>query len=205
VSLTLYLFYHAVILSILPGVLLALGRESRIKMLKLSCTVFIETIRGVPLMTLLFVGHFLFPFLTPLNTSPISEVGRLVICYVLFSSAYTAEIWRGAFLTVPKGLREAAFSVGMSKLQSLAFVELPVAFRNALPGLASNAIGLLKDSSLVATLGVFDLLGVARLIPRQSEWLGHSFEPIVFVSIIYILFSHLLTKRLRKIEPKWSV
>jgi general L-amino acid transport system permease protein len=203
-SLTLYLFYHAVILSLLPGVLLALGRSSKIVSLRAVCTAYIEGVRAVPLITLLFVGHFLFPYFAPLNSEPISEIERLVVCYVMFSSAYSAEIWRGAFLTVPHGLLEASKSLGFTQGQTFRFIQVPVAFRNALPGLVANAIGLLKDSSLVSTLGVFDLLGVARLIPRQPEWLGHSFVPLAFVTLVYLILGYALSKRFQKIEPKWS-
>ena len=205
VSLTLFLTYMATLLSFVPGLLLALGRKSEIWTLRQVCTGFVEIVRGMPLITLLFLGHFLFPYFLPPNADPISEVSRLVLCYVLFASAYSSEVWRGAFLTVPKGVSEASASLGLSVFQRMRFVLAPLAFRNALPGLTSNSIGLLKDSSLVATLGVFDLLGVARLIPRQTEWLGKSLEPLFAVSVVYVLLGYCLTKRLQKIEPKWSL
>jgi general L-amino acid transport system permease protein len=167
-------------------------------------TGFIEVVRGVPLITLLFVGHFLFPLFLPQGGLNLDAIFRAGLALTVFLSVYSAEVWRGGFLAIHKGQEEAASALGLRGPQKLRYVLLPQATRVALPGLVATFIGLFKDTSLVTIVGVFDLLGVVRAIPRSSAWLGVDVEPFVFAAAVYAGIGILMTRLGRSLSSKWS-
>ena len=132
------------------------------------------------------------------------ELARAVLMLAAFLSAYSAEVWRGGLLAVPQGQSEAAQALSLSEASALRHVVLPQAARTALPGLVFTFIGLFKDTSLVNIIGLYDLLGMARAVPRSPEWLGFDLEPLVFAGLLYVAIGMAITAAGRTLEKRWS-
>jgi len=203
-ALTWLLSVGAILGSLVPGLFLALARTSSSRMWRIFATGVVEVVRGVPLITLLFVGHFLFPLFLPREGARVDELLRAGLVLSLFLSVYSAEVWRGGLLAVPAGQREAARALSLSEAAALRFVVLPQAARTALPGLVFTFIGLFKDTSLVTIIGLYDLLGIARSIPRNPQWLGVELEPLLFAAALYVLVGMGLTYVGRTLATRWS-
>lgn len=202
-ALTWILASGSILCSLVPGLLLALMRQAENKILSTLATSFIELVRGIPLITILFVGHFLFPLFLPSGKMSLGEITRATLALSAFLSAYCAEVWRGGLLAVPKSQHEAAHALGLTRTQSLVAVVFPQATRVALPGLVATFVGLFKDTSLVAIIGLFDLLGMARAVPRSPAWLGFDIEPLVFAGLLFAGTSFLLASVGRILESNW--
>ena len=158
-------------LSLPFGIALALGRRSRLPIARIFCVAFIELIRGVPLITLLFVAIVILQLFLPQEVS-LDQLVRVVIMITAFSSAYLAEVIRGGLQAIPKGQFEAAQAVGLSYGKTMRLIILPQALKIAIPGIVNTFIGLFKDTTLVITIGLFDILGQARLLQTNPDWLG---------------------------------
>lgn len=202
-SLTWLLSASAILTALVPGLALALARTSSWRVVSILATGFIETVRGVPLITILFVGHFLFPLFLPPSFGSPSEITRAILALAAFLSAYTAEVWRGGLLAVARGQTEAASALALGRFDALRHVVFPQAARVALPGLVATFIGLFKDTSLVTIVGLLDLLGIARAIPRSPEWLGFDVEPLLFAAALYAGASMMIAGVGRALAPRW--
>ncbi|WP_431858188.1 amino acid ABC transporter permease [Azospirillum sp.] len=166
------------------GVLLALGRRSDLPVVRLSCIGFIEFIRGVPMITVLFLASVMLPLFLPEGVG-IDKLLRALIGVALFSAAYMAEVVRGGLQAIPPGQREAAESLGLGRVAVMALVVLPQALRIVIPGIVNTFIGLLKDTSLVAVIGLLDLIGMIKTATSDPNWLGFASEGYVFVGLVF--------------------
>ncbi|MCB9450694.1 MAG: amino acid ABC transporter permease [Anaerolineaceae bacterium] len=197
--LTMMLTVVGIIGSFPIGVLLALGRRSNLPVVKLVCTLYIELVRGVPFISVLFMGALLLP----LANSALSEVPgayRAMVATIIFSAAYLAENVRGGLQSIPPGQEEAAKAIGLNGLQTIMFITLPQALRAVIPALVGMFIGLFKDTSLVAIVGLIDLTGISNSVVAQTEFLGFRREVFLFISIIYFVFSYVMSYISRRIE-----
>jgi general L-amino acid transport system permease protein len=201
--LTLVLTVVTILASFPIGVLLALGRRSSLPAVRWVCTAFIELVRGVPLITVLFLGMLLVPLINP-ALSNVDNAIRAMVGFTLFSAAYLAENVRGGLQSVPYGQEEAARALGLSNLQVTMLITLPQALRAVIPALVGQCIALFKDTSLVALVGLTDLTGISKGVVAQSEYVGLQTEVFVFISVIYFVFSYVMAYISRRIEASGS-
>lgn len=196
--LTLLLSIVGIVASFPLGVLLAVGRISAYPIISAICTVFIETVRGTPLVVVLFIAQLFVPLL--LGGVNIDPVLRAMVGITIFSAAYLAENVRGGLQSVPFGQVEAARAVGLSGTQTLALIVLPQALKAVLPVLTGQFIALLKDTSLVTIIGLKDLTGIAEGIRANPDWIGRSNELYFTISVIYFIFSYAISIAARRLE-----
>ncbi|MCW2238423.1 amino acid ABC transporter permease [Azospirillum canadense] len=166
------------------GILLALGRRSALPVLRLTCIGFIEFIRGVPMITVLFLASVMLPLFLPEGVG-VDKLLRALIGVALFSAAYMAEVVRGGLQALEPGQREAAESLGLGRVQTMGLVILPQALRVVIPGIVNTFIGLLKDTSLVAVIGLLDLIGIIKTATSDPNWLGFAAEGYTFVGLVF--------------------
>ncbi len=167
----------------------------------LACTVYIECVRGVPLITVLFMSIILFPIFLPPGVE-ILGTWRVMVAVALFAAAYLAENVRGGLQSIPKGQYEAADAIGLNTFQKYRLIILPQALRVVIPAIVGQFIGLFKDTTLVAIVGLVDLLGAANLISAQQDWLGVRREPYVFIALIYFVGSGIMAWYSRRLESQ---
>ncbi|HIG36118.1 MAG TPA: amino acid ABC transporter permease [Oceanospirillaceae bacterium] len=184
--LTLTIGVTGIAFSLPLGILLALGRQSQLPIIKYFCIGFIEFIRGVPLITLLFVASTMLSYFLPPGTT-FDLLLRVLIMVTLFASAYMAEVVRGGLQALPKGQLEAADSLGLNYGQAMRFIILPQALKISIPGIVNTFIGLYKDSTLVIVIGLLDPLGIGRASVADSAWLGLSTEVYLFVAVFFFI------------------
>ena len=186
---TLVLSFVGIAVSLPLGVLLALGRRSRLPVIKLISVIFIETVRGVPLITVLFMASFMLPLFAPPGVT-FDKFLRALIGVALFASAYMAEVIRGGLQAIPKGQYEGADSLGLSYWQKTGLVVLPQALKLVIPGIVNTFIGLFKDTSLVGIIGMFDLLGIVRQAFSDTNWASPQtpITGLVFAGFVFWLF-----------------
>ncbi len=185
-TLTLLLTVGSGLLALPIGVLLALGRRSQLPVLRLSSTAYIELMRAVPLIAVLFFGQLLIPLFLPQGLE-INRVLRAVLAFAFFAAAYIAEDVRGGLQAIPPTQREAAAVLGLSEWQSLQLVVLPQALRIALPSLTNQAVGLLQNTSLMAILGLVELLGISRSLLANPVFIGRFLEVYLWLAAVYWL------------------
>ena len=185
-TLTLLLTAGSGLLALPLGVLLALGRRSALPVLRLSSTAYIELMRAVPLIAVLFFGQLLIPLFLPPGLE-LNRVLRAVLAFALFAAAYIAEDVRGGLQAIPPTQREAAAVLGLSEWQSLQLVVLPQALRIALPSLTNQAVGLLQNTSLMAILGLVELLGISRSLLANPLFIGRYLEVYLWLAAVYWL------------------
>ena len=173
-----------IVLSLPVGILLALGRQSKLPLIKWLSIGFIEAIRGVPLITLLFVSNILLPIFLPPDMT-LDSIIRVIIMVTAFASAYMAEVIRGGLQAIPSGQYEAAHAMGLNYWKSMRLIVLPQALRISIPGIVNTFIGLFKDTTLVIVIGLFDILGIANAMVSNPDWLGLSTETYVFVAVFF--------------------
>ena len=174
-------------LSLPLGIVLALGRQSDMPIIKIICVVFIEFIRGVPLITLLFVANVVLAYFFPPGSN-IDLVLRVIIMITLFSAAYIAEVIRGGLAALPRGQYEAADSLGLDYPQAMRLIILPQALKISIPGIVNVAVGLFKDTTLVSVISMFDLVGAIRgPILASTEWNGVYWELFMFASLLFFV------------------
>jgi general L-amino acid transport system permease protein len=177
----------AIVLSLPLGILLALGRQSDLFIIKTSSVVFIEVIRGVPLIVWLFTAQLLLNYFLPPGTD-FDLTLRVIIMVTLFASAYIAEVVRGGLAALPKGQYEGADSLGLSYWQSMQLIVLPQALKISIPGIVNTFIGLFKDTTLVVFIGLFDPLGIASAVRASTDWNGIYWELFIFIGAMFFIF-----------------
>lgn len=185
--LTLVVATVGMIFAIPLGVLLALGRQSRMPLARSLCVLFIEFWRGIPMITVLFTAATIFPLFMPHNAET-DKLLRALIGIVMFWSAYFAEVVRAGLQAVPKGQIEAGKALCLNYWKRNVLIVLPQALKLVIPGLVSTAIQLFKDTSLVTIIGLFDFLGVIKAGLTDPAWMGHAAEGYVFAALVYWLF-----------------
>lgn len=203
--LTMVLAITSIILSFPLGVLLAIGRRSSLPAFSLFCTAYIELIRGVPLVTVLFLAQNILPLFVPGGES-IDAVVRAIAGFTLFTAAYIAENVRGGLQAIPRGQEEAARALGLNPFLTMGLIILPQALRIVIPANVGQFISLFKDTSLVVVaFSLLDLLGIARAVVGQSEFLGRHAETLVFAGAVYWIFAYSLTYVSRRLEAALGV
>ena len=201
-SITLFIAFIALVISFPLGIALALARTSTMPIFRQLATGFIEVVRGIPLITVLIFFSIMVPLFLPRGMH-LGEVAAVAIGYVLFSSAYLAENVRGGLQSITRGQHEAAEAVGMTTAQKTVFIVLPQALRVSIPPLVGHCIGVFKETSLLAIIGVFDLLYIGRIvIPGQTEFMGSTRENLFFVSVIYWIFAYQMSKASQRLERR---
>jgi len=204
-ALTWVLAFFGIAISFPFGVMLALGRTSSLPIIRIICTAIIELVRSVPFITWLFFGSVMLTFFLPTGVE-FDEVVRAIVVTSIFSAAYLAENVRGGLQSISKGQFEAADAVGLSTLQRISLIVMPQALRAVIPPIVSQVISLFKDTSLVAIVGLFDLLYIgSKVIPNQSQganFLGTIQENILFCAIFYWIFTYSFARRSMKIEKR---
>ena len=200
--LTLMLAFFGVLFSYPIGILLALGRASNFLFIKNFCIFYIEIIRGIPLISVLFIFAILFPLFLPTNIEIQSKILRAQIAIILFMSAYMAEVVRGGLASIDNGQIEAAKALGLSSFHITKSIILPQALKVVITPTINTAIGLFKDTSLVFILSLFDLLGTAKAALKDPNWQGFSMESYLFIALIYFLYCFFISLYSKKIEAK---
>ena len=168
------------------GVLLALGRQSHLPIMRILCVSFIEFIRGVPLITILFMAAVMLSYFVPPGTN-FDLLMRMLIMVTLFASGYMAEVVRGGLQAIPKGQYEAAESMGLTYWKTMNLIVLPQALKISIPGIVNTFIALYKDTTLVIVIGRLDILGIGNSSLADTKWQGLSTEVYVFVAIFFFL------------------
>ncbi|MGJ4943017.1 amino acid ABC transporter permease [Bradyrhizobium sp. HKCCYLS1011] len=181
------------------GILVALGRRSKLPAIRSLCVLYVELIRGVPLVSLLFMSSVMFPLFMP-DGFNIDKLLRAQIAIVLFAGAYLAEVIRGGLQAVPRGQYEAADALGLSYWRKHRLVILPQAIRHVIPPLVNTFIAFFKDTSLVLIIGIFDLLTTAKTAIVDPAWQQFSVEVYVFVAAIYFAFCFAMSRYSRSLE-----
>jgi general L-amino acid transport system permease protein len=185
------------------GVVLALGRQSKMPAVKTLCVVYIEMIRGVPLISLLFMASIIFPLFLPEGVT-INKILRAQAAIILFTAAYIAEVVRGGLQAMPRGQYEAAESMGLNYYQTMRLIILPQALKIVIPPTVSILISAFKDTSLVVIIALYDLLKTTQTVLSDPRWLGYSREAYIFVAIIYFLGCFSMSNYSRKLEKELS-
>ncbi|WP_233234180.1 amino acid ABC transporter permease [Bordetella sp. LUAb4] len=199
--LTLILATFGIAFAFPIGVLLALGRRSKMPAIKALCVVYIELIRGVPLISLLFMSSVMLPLFLPEGYS-IDKLLRAQIAIILFAAAYIAETVRGGLQAIPKGQYEGADSLGLTYWQQMRKIILPQALKIVIPPLVSIFIALFKDTSLVVIIGIFDLTLAAKAALSDAAWRGFGVEAYLFISLIYFVFCFSMSKYSQALERR---
>jgi general L-amino acid transport system permease protein len=182
------------------AILVALGRRStQLPAVKMVCVVYVELIRGVPLISVLFMASVMFPLFMPAGVN-IDKLLRAQIAVILFAAAYLAEVVRGGLQALPKGQTEAADALGLGFWKKTAFITLPQALRLVIPPLVNTFIGFFKDTSLVLIIGLFDLLTMGKVALSDPPWQSFSTEVYVTLGVIYIAFCYSMSRYSRGLE-----
>ncbi|NVJ54568.1 MAG: amino acid ABC transporter permease [Campylobacteraceae bacterium] len=201
--LTIVIAAVGIIVSFPIGIIFALGRQSNMPIIKTISIMYIEFIRGVPLITLLFMSSVILPLFFPENMD-FDKLLRALIGITLFQSAYIAEVIRGGLQAIPKGQYEAADSIGLSYWQAMGLIILPQALKISIPNIVGSFISLFKDTTLVLIIGLFDVLAMVTLTSTDPNWLGFETEGYVFVTFIYWIICFSMSKYAKSIEEKFN-
>ena len=202
--LTFALAVSGIVLSFPLGVLLALGRQSSYPVIKWFSILYIEIVRGVPLVTMLFTAQIVLPIFLPEGMT-VERVVRVMVGFTAFTAAYLAEVVRGGLQAVGRGQSEAAKAIGLNTIQILWLIVLPQAIRVVIPAIVQQFISLFKDTSLVAIVGLLDLAGIANSVISQKEFLGLQNEVLVFIAAIYFVCCYVMTYASRRLEKRLGV
>jgi general L-amino acid transport system permease protein len=203
--LTLFLAIISIVLSFPLGVLLALGRQSTLPVVKLLSTLYIEIIRGLPLIGILFLGQVMLQLFLPPEYPKLDRVVRAIAGLTLFSAAYLAENVRGGLQAIPRGQIEAARALGLNTPLLTILIVLPQALRTVIPAIGGQFIGLFMDTSLLSLFGMLELIGISRAILANPSYIGRYAEVYIFVGIIYWIFCYSISQASRKIERNLGV
>ena len=196
--------YATLQFALIVGIFWAISYYLQGNMIKTFSVVYIEAIRGVPFITILFMANILLPLFLPRNID-IDNLLRVIVGTILFSAAYLAENVRGGLQAIPNGQYEAAMAVGLNGSQSMRLIILPQALRLVIPALVGQAISLFKDTSLVAIVGLFDLLRIAQVVVAQPDWLGLQRETYAFVALVYWIFAFAMSRGSQRLERNLGV
>jgi len=183
------------------GIVVALGRRSKLPAIRSLCVLYVELIRGVPLISLLFMASVMFPLFMPDGVN-IDKLLRAQIAFVLYAGAYLAEVIRGGLQAIPRGQHDAADALGLSYWKKNGLIILPQAIRLVIPPLVNTFIAFFKDTSLVLIIGIFDLLTTAKTSIIDPAWQPFSVEVYVFVGLIYFVFCFAMSRYSRHLEAQ---
>jgi general L-amino acid transport system permease protein len=199
VLITVFLAVFGLAVAYPIGILLALGRRSDLPVVKAFCVAWIELIRGVPLISLLFMAIFILPlFLAP--GVDIDRFLRAQVAFIVFAAAYLAEVFRGGLQALPKGQSEAADALGLGYWQRMRFIVLPQALKITIPAQVNTFIGLFKDTTLVVIIGVFDFFTTLRATLGDPNWLGFATEAYVYAAAVYFVACYAMSRYSRRLE-----
>lgn len=185
------------------GVVLALARRSQMPTIRTMAVVYIEIIRGVPLISMLFMSAVMFPLFLPDGVT-INKIFRAQVAIIMFTAAYIAEVVRGGLQAMPKGQYEAAESMGLNYFQMMRLVILPQALKIVIPPTVGVLISAFKDTSLVAIISLYDLLKTCQSTLSDPRWMGFSTEAFIFIALIYFVFCYAMSSYSRKLEQELS-
>jgi len=183
------------------GILLALGRRSRMPAIKTLCILYIELIRGVPLISLLFMSAVLFPLFLPTGIT-VNKIIRAQAAIILFTAAYIAEVVRGGLQAISRGQYEAAESLGLNYVQKMRLVVLPQALKIVIPPTVGILISAFKDTSLVVIIALYDILKTTRSVLGNPSWMGFSPEAYIFLALIYFVCCYAMSNYSRRLEQE---
>jgi general L-amino acid transport system permease protein len=187
------------------AVFVALGRKSNMPAIKTLCVIYVELIRGVPLISVLFMASFMFPLFMPIGKSP-DVLLRVIVGITLFAAAYMAEIIRGGLQALPKGQTEAAASLGLGYWQTQVKIVLPQALGTVVPSIMNNFISLFKDTSLVTIVSLYELTGALSLaVGSDPNWRPFKIEAYLFIAIIYFTCCFAMSRYSLWIEKRLAV
>ncbi|MBA5248513.1 Glutamate Aspartate transport system permease protein GltK (TC 3.A.1.3.4) [hydrothermal vent metagenome] len=201
--LTIVIATVGIVASFPIGILLALGRQSKMQVIRLLSVVYIEFIRGVPLITILFMASVVLPLFFK-EGMDMDKLLRALIGITLFQSAYIAEVIRGGLQAIPKGQYEAADAMGLSFAQKIGLIILPQALKISIPNIVGSFIALFKDTTLVLIIGLFDILSMVHLTTSDELWLGRSTEGYVFVMIVLWAILYSMSRYSKKLELRYN-
>ncbi len=197
--LTLMLSFFGMIAAYPLGVLLALGRRSHMPAIKTLCVVYIEMIRGVPLISLLFMSSIMFPLFLPEGLT-IDKVLRAQAAIIMFTAAYIAEVVRGGLQAIPRGQYEAADSMGLNYSQTMRLIILPQALKVVIPPTVGILLSAFKDTSLVVIIALYDVLKTTKVTLSNPKWTGYSTEAYIFLALLYFIFCYAMSSYSRRLE-----
>lgn len=201
--LTFLLTVVGIVFSFPIGLVLALGRQSKLPIVRSLSVTYIELIRGIPLITVLFMAQLMLPLFIP--DVSIDRILRAMVGITLFSAAYLAENVRGGLQAIPRGQYEASNALGLNGWQTTMLIILPQALRAVIPILVGQFIALFKDTTLVAVVGLLDLLGISRSVLAQPSFIGRQIEVYFFIAVIYWIFSYFMSYVSQRIEHRVGV
>jgi general L-amino acid transport system permease protein len=192
--LTIMLASLSIVLAFPISVLVALGRKSRLPAIRTFCVIYVELVRGVPLISVLFMASFMFPLFMPQGFT-IDVLVRVLVGITLFAAAYMAEIVRGGLQAIPKGQVEAADSLGLTYWQTQRKIVLPQALAMVVPGIMNNFISIFKDTSLVTIVSLYELTGSLGLaLNSDADWRPFKIEGYLFITLIYFIFCFAMSR-----------
>jgi general L-amino acid transport system permease protein len=200
--LTILLSTLSIVAAFPIALLVAMGRRSKLPAIRSFCTIYVELIRGVPLISVLFMASFMFPLFMPPGFS-IDVLIRVLVGLTLFSAAYMAEVIRGGLQAVPKGQIEAAATLGLSYWQTQRKIVLPQALAMVVPGIMNNFIATFKDTSLVTIVSLYELTGSMQFaLDSDSNWRPYKIEGYFFIALIYFAFCFAMSRYSRWVEKR---
>lgn len=207
--LTLLLAVVGIVASFPLGLLLALGRQSQLPVIRWFAIAYIELVRGVPLVSVIMMFSLLLPLFLPASWGRPDTLLRILVGLTLFTAAYVAENVRGGLQAVPRGQYEAATALGLTWVQAMRYIIVPQALRAVIPALVGQCISLFKDTSLATIVGALELLGIAKSVIEQSEWKsitgGVVFEVFIFTALVYGVFTYSMSRLSRRLERDLGV
>ena len=199
--LTLLLSFFGMIIAYPLGILLAIGRRSKMPTIKTMCVVYIEMIRGVPLISMLFMSSIMFPLFLPEGVT-IDKVLRALIAIIIFTAAYIAEVVRGGLQAMPRGQFEAADSLGLNYSQTMRLIILPQALKIVIPPSVGILLSAFKDTSLVVIIALYDVLKTTMVTLSNPEWGRYSTELYIFLALLYFIFCYAMSSYSRRLEKE---
>ncbi len=201
ITLTLCLTLSSGLLSLPLGILLAIGRQSNLFAIRKFCKLYIEFMRAMPLIAVLFFGQLLIPIFLPMGLE-INRVMRAVLAFSLFTASYIAEDIRGGLQAIPNTQNEAAAALGLDSIQTFQLIIMPQAIKISLPALTNQAIGLLQNTSLMSILGLVEIFGISRSLLANPNFIGKYLEGYVWLACIYWLICTLMALLSKNLESK---
>lgn len=203
--LTLFAAIVSIVLSFPIGVLLALGRQSKLPVVRIFSILYIEIVRGLPLIAILFLAQVMLPLFQPPQMSPPDRLLRAIAGLTLFSAAYLAENVRGGLQTVPRGQAEAARALGLNGFLVTILIVLPQALKAVIPAIVGQFIGLFKDTSLLSIFGFLELLGISRSVLANPLFIGRYAEVYLFIGVIFWVFCYSMSLASRRLEQSLGI
>ena len=197
--LTMMLSFFGMVAAYPLGVVLALGRRSKMPAIKTLCVVYIEMIRGVPLISLLFMSSIMFPLFLP-DGMTLDKVLRAQVAIIMFTAAYIAEVVRGGLQAMPRGQYEAADSLGLNYRQTMRLIILPQALKIVIPPTVGILLSAFKDTSLVVIIALYDVLKTTKVTLQNPQWTGYSTEAYVFLAVLYFICCYAMSSYSRRLE-----